>query len=121
MKRFTILWNILIMFIISVLILLGIIQGLKVYTRQSEIIQVPSIKGKTLGEALKILKKNNLSGEVVDSIYQRDKLATSVYDVVPSESSKVKIGRTIFLKIYSSTPTLKALPDIQDLPLRART
>ncbi len=119
MKRFAILWNILIMLIISALILLGIIQGLKVYTRQSEIIQVPNLNHKTLGEALKILEKNSLYGEVVDSIYQRDKPMNTIYDVVPAQGSKVKTGRTIFLKIYSSTPTKKALPDIKDLPLRA--
>ncbi len=119
MKRFTILWNILIMIAISALILIGVIQGLKVYTKQGDIIEVPSLKGKSIEQALKILEQNSLSAEVVDSIYQRNKPVNSIYDVVPEEGSKVKSGRTIFLRIYSSTPTQKALPDVQDLPLRA--
>ncbi len=119
MKRFAILWNILIMIVLSGLILFGIIEGLKIYTRQNSIIEVPALKGRTLGEALKILEDNSLSGEVVDSIYQRGKTPTAIYDVVPGEGASVKEGRTIYLKMYSSTPTQKALPDVKDLPLRA--
>ncbi len=119
MKRFGILWNILIMIVLSGLILFGIMEGLKVYTRQNAIIQVPKLNGKTLSEALEILEENSLSAEVVDSIYQREKTPTSIYDVVPAEGASVKEGRTIYLKIYSSTPTQKALPDVKDLPLRA--
>ncbi len=119
MKRFAILWNILIMILLSGLILFGIIEGLKIYTRQNAIIRVPNLKGQTLNEALKTLESCSLSAEVVDSIYQRDQMPSSIYDVVPEEGASVKEGRTIYLKIYSSTPTKKGLPDVKDLPLRA--
>ncbi len=119
MKRFRITINILIMILLSGLIFFGIVEGLKIYTRQNAIIQVPNLNGMTLSQAIKVLKDNNLSAEVVDSIYQREQEASTIYDVVPSEGSNVKEGRTIFLKIYSSIPAKKVLPDVKDLPLRA--
>ncbi len=119
MKKFAILWNILIMMVLSAVIIFAIIEGLKYYTRQSEIIQVPVLKGKTIEQAEKILKEHALKASVVDSIYQRDQIASTIYDVVPQEGTNIKTGRTIYLRIYSSIPNKKTLPDVVDLPIRA--
>ncbi len=119
MKIFKILWNILIMLILSVGILFLVIKWLDSYTRQSEIIEVPKIMGQAYETALEELKDLSLEAEIVDSIYSKDKTAHTIYDIIPREGSKVKAGRKIFLRIYSSEPNKVSVPNVSDLPIRS--
>ncbi|WP_052080808.1 PASTA domain-containing protein [Porphyromonas sp. COT-239 OH1446] len=118
MKKNSILFNLLLMLLLSSVLLWGIIWGLKVYTKHHINIPIPEVRGKTLEQTSLILSSSNLFYEVVDSVYSREAVPGTVFDVIPAPGHEVKPGRTIFVKIYSSQQRRVALPYVKDMSAR---
>ncbi len=114
------LWgNIIAMIAVVVLLLTGVKIGLDKYTRHGETIAIPSVTGKPMTEARRILYSAGLGIEVSDTGYVKDMPADCVLEQKPAAGVHVKEGHTISLIVNAShTPTL-ALPDIiQNCSLR---
>lgn len=106
---------------ITVVLVIGLVQVLKVYTNHGQEIEVPDIKDLKPSQLQVILEEIGLSYVVVDSTYIPGKQPDLVYEQDPVAGSKVKEGRTIYVSITSSnTPKVK-LPDLTDLSLRKAT
>ena len=82
--------QILIMLLLSVCIVALALALLDLYTLHGKVTVVPDIVGKSMADAEKMLKKQHLTYEIVDSIYTEDALPGSIQDVQPKAGSKVK-------------------------------
>lgn len=96
-------------------------QGLKCYTNHGESVSVPDFKGQTLGQIRAQLHKSNLTIQVIDSVFNADKLPLTIMEQEPLPTKKtglkVKKNRTIYLTVNAVMPPLKPLPSIWDKDL----
>lgn len=106
--------NIIAMFLMAVLLMIGALKGLDIYTRHGEAIVVPNVKGMSVNEVEKIFRNRGLECVVSDSSYVKDKPFGVVLDLNPSVGQKVKEGRTIYLTINTLSTPLKKVPDVAE-------
>ncbi len=105
--------------ILSVIVLTIIVLfSLKFFTKHGEQVAVPDVTGLYVEEADVLLKKQDLSYEVVDSVYVRDKLQGEILEQIPRAESNVKTGRTIYLTINSKSDKMIILPQVQNVSYR---
>jgi beta-lactam-binding protein with PASTA domain len=114
----TLLWQVVIVFVLSGALLIGFMQYLRVYTNHGQEIEVPDLKDLHVDQLTSILSEHDFKYLIIDSTYIRGKQPMLVYDQDPKAGSRVKEGRTIYLSVTSSnTPKVK-IPDLIDLSLR---
>lgn len=120
-KRFfenSIVKNLLLIVLVSVVLLILTLLFLKVYTRHDQNVSVPKLAGLQVEEANAILKSKGLHIEIIDSIYQKDAVPGAIIEQVPEENSKVKKGRAIYVAVYAKTPQQVTMPELVDYSLR---
>ena len=110
--------QILIMLLLSVCIVALALALLDLYTLHGKVTVVPDIVGKSMADAEKMLKKQHLTYEIVDSIYTEDALPGSIQDVQPKAGSKVKPNRTLFIVVNSNERPQVVIPNLSDLSMR---
>lgn len=100
----------------SFLILLYLLlqEGLRIYTRHGEAVEVPDVQGLSFAEATRKLHDCNLEALVVDSDYVKSKPAGCILDQTPIPGLQVKQSRTIYLTINASSSPTRLLPDLAD-------
>lgn len=110
----------------NILIATGIVIGLilisllfiNFYTNHGHSEKVPNLRGSTLEEAGLMLDRHNLKGEIIDSVYLKDKKLGTIIEQNPAPNSIVKPGRPIYLIINSKAVRQILLPDVRDVSLR---
>ena len=110
----------------NILIATGIVVGLilitlliiNIYTNHGHSEKVPNLRGITLEEATLMLDRHNLKGEIIDSVYLKDKKLGTIIEQNPAPNSIVKPGRSIYLIINSKSVRKITLPDVRDVSLR---
>ena len=106
--------NIIAMVVVAVLIVVGTLKGLDIYTRHGEAVIVPDVKGMSVSEAEKMFRNHGLTCVVSDSSYVKNKPSGIILDLNPSVGQKVKEGRTIYLTINTLSTPLSVVPDVAD-------
>lgn len=106
--------NLVAMIVVAFLLLFVILEGLDIYTRHGEAVEVPDVKNLTLGDGVKRLDKEGLEGIVFDSTYVKNKPAGIILDLNPSAGQKVKKGRTIFITVNTNNIPMTTPPDVAD-------
>ncbi len=79
---------------------------------------VPSVKGKSFEEAVKILKTSGFDVEILDSVYIDTVKSMRVLKQIPDADEIVKTNRTILLVISRSIPPLVDMPNLKGYSLR---
>ncbi|MCS2817062.1 PASTA domain-containing protein [Bacteroides fragilis] len=102
------------MVVVAVLIVVGTLKGLDIYTRHGEAVIVPDVKGMSVSEAEKMFRNHGLTCVVSDSSYVKNKPSGIILDLNPSVGQKVKEGRTIYLTINTLSTPLSVVPDVAD-------
>ncbi len=87
-------------------------------TKHGETITVPNLEGMSLLEMDNFLKKRHLNYEVSDSNYVAKLPPLTILKHYPSEGSKVKENRKIYLTVNSKLPTTVNMPDLVDGSLK---
>lgn len=107
------LWgNLLAIFILSCLLIVGIWIGLKYYTRHGETVEIPTVKGLDEADAINLIRSRKLRAVIADSIYIKGMKGGQIVEQNPIPGAHVKEGRVVYLTINSlSVPTMK-MPDI---------
>lgn len=107
------LWgNLLAIFIISSLLIVGTWIGLKYYTRHGETVEIPSVKELDEKDAVNLIRSRKLRAVISDSIYIKGMKRGQIVDQNPAAGTFVKEERVVYLTINSaSVPTMK-MPDI---------
>ncbi|MBK5194549.1 MAG: PASTA domain-containing protein [Proteiniphilum sp.] len=117
----SILKNLLIIMVSSLLLILLALLFLSIYTRRGHNLVVPPLEGLQVEEANTILNAKGLHAAVVDSIYNRDAVPGAIMDQTPKGGNKVKEGRSIYITIYSKSPQQIAVPGLVDYSTRQAT
>lgn len=106
--------TIVLMMLIGCALIAVTLYWLNIYTKHGESITVPSVRGLQENEAGDILKKSDLKYEVIDSLFLTDGTPGAVVEQTPEENSKVKKGRTIYIRIQAKGVQMITIPNLRD-------
>ena len=113
--------NMILAFLIVVIGAFIIILILKIYTRHSEELSVPELRGLTLEEAVITATSRQMQVVVFDSVFLTDFERGTVVDHHPKAGFKVKRNRKIFLTMNAMNPERVPMPDLISLTFRQAT
>ena len=88
-------------------------------TKHGEYMKVPTVKGKSIDEARKILEGQGFEVEVQDSVYYDSLPRLSVVKQTPDPEMLVKVNRTVYLTVNRAEPPLIAVPNFVGQTLRS--
>jgi len=91
---------------------------INIHTKHGQEISVPPVKGLQMEEARGILTSADLSYEVIDSIFTSGGTPGAIIEQIPKEYSKVKEGRTIYLRIQAKGIQTVPIPELRDFSRR---
>ena len=80
---------------------------------------VPSISGKSIKEARKILEAKGFSVEVSDSIFEPNQPALNVVKQSPDAEALVKHGRTVYLTVNKAVAPTVSMPNLVGLSIKS--
>jgi beta-lactam-binding protein with PASTA domain len=110
--------NVLAGLILAVGIFVGIVSMLAWFTNHNSTKTVPTVLGKTLTEAQKILDTAGFVVEVQDSVYIDSLRPFQVVRQIPGEYEVVKSNRTVYLTINRGVPPVVEVPNVVGYSLR---
>jgi len=98
---------------VSILIGLGVLWYLKIYTNHdSDLIEVTDLSGKDSNDVLKYLENIGLEGEVTDTVYKDGVEKLAVINQNPAPGMMVKPGRKVYLVININSIPMVSVPDL---------
>lgn len=103
---------------ITVFLLMANMLALRFYTDHGESVEVPNLKGESLGEVTRILDKLDLRLQIQDSVYSRETKPGTVLDYFPRAGMKVKENRTIFITMCAVNQEKISMPQLTDISYR---
>ncbi len=112
-KRLGFVANLLIALLLLVLIVYLFFNSLKRITHHNEDVQVPSVTGKNIATATKLLEGDGFEVEVVDSVYIDTAAKGSVIRQSPDAAAVVKKNRTIYLTVNRTLAPMVDMPDLR--------
>lgn len=105
--------NILLAVILLLTVCLATLKWLENYTQHGDSVEIPDVKGLTVENAMPVLAGRNITHQIIDSAFYKNLPPGGIIETIPSAGSKVKKGRTIFLRINSKNAQLTPLPDVE--------
>ena len=120
-KNHRIIKTLLLIGVTAIVLITVLMYGLDVYTHHGEGIPVPNVKNLQLSDAERILSRQNLRYEVIDSVYISGARPGAIVEQIPEESSKVKQNRIIFLTLNAYSPRMITCPEVRDMSQRQAT
>lgn len=107
------LWvNVLAGIVLAVATFLLFLVSLKCLTRHGKAAVVPSVTGKNINDAEKILRKAGFDVVVQDSVFVDSLPALSVIKQIPDADELIKTGREVILVINRVAPPLIEMPNL---------
>jgi beta-lactam-binding protein with PASTA domain len=105
------LWvNILVGGILISLIFVIFLGSLGILTQHNKILKIPSVLGKSMADATKLLNAQGFDVHIQDSVYNDTLPILTVTRQVPEAGAPVKINRTVYLTVNRSVPPLIVMP-----------
>lgn len=101
-----------------VIILLGTLIWLRIYTHHGQTITVPDLTGLTVEEVEDVTSSRDLRFEIVDSVFSSEMPRGTVLKQNPNARSKVKKNRKIFLTMNAVNPEMVTMPRLVGLSIR---
>ena len=115
----TFLKQILVISLFAVILLLGVLFCLKLYTNHNKTIELPDYTGVYIDDIDSLLNEQSLRYVVIDSIFNKEKEPGSVIDQDPKPGIHVKENRRIYLTIIAKKRQQIAMPYLIDLTHRS--
>jgi len=103
---------------ITIILLLGALLWLKIYTHHGKTIIVPDLTGLTVDEVDDVTSSRRLRFEVIDSVFSTEMPRGTVIKQNPNPSSRVKRNRKIFLTMNAVNPEMVSMPQLIGLSFR---
>jgi beta-lactam-binding protein with PASTA domain len=94
------------------------LKWLDAYTKHGESVEIPDVKGMTIKLAEPFFSQKNISYQVIDSAFYSSLPSGSIVETIPPIGSKIKKGRTIYLRVNSYGSQTIELPEVRDLSQR---
>ncbi len=96
-------------FLVCVVVFL-FLGSLGIMTQHGKSMKIPSVTGKSMDAATKILNNEGFDVKIQDSVYQDDVAPLMVTRQFPEANAVVKINRTVYLTVNRSVPPLISMP-----------
>jgi beta-lactam-binding protein with PASTA domain len=113
------LWfNIIVVLALTALVILLFFGSLDFITKHAEYEKVPSIVGKNIDAARKILEGKGFEVQIQDSLYIDTFPKLAVIKQTPDGASTVKVNRTIYLTINRAQPPMVEMPNLVGFSIR---
>lgn len=113
------LWvHILAAIVLTVLVVLLFFGSLDYITKHGQYQKVPSIVGKSVDAARKMLEDKGFEVEIQDSLYIDTVAKLAVIKQNPGADATVKVNRTIYLTINRAQPPLVEMPNLVGFSIR---
>ena len=103
---------------ITIVVFLGTLIWLKIYTHHGQGISVPNLTGLTIDEVEDVVSSRRLRFEVIDSIFSTEMPRGTVLKQNPKPGSKVKVNRRLFLTMNAVNLEMVSMPYLVDLSNR---
>ena len=103
---------------IALVLLLGTLLWLKIYTHHGQTITVPDLTGLTEEEVADVSSSRRLRYEVIDSVFSNELPRGTVIKQNPAASSSVKKNRKIFLTMNAVNQEMVSMPQLVGLSFR---
>lgn len=103
---------------IALVLLLGTLLWLRIYTHHGQRILVPDLSGLTEDEVADVCIARHLRYQIIDSVYSNDMPRGTVIKQNPTGSSAVKKNRRIFLTMNAVNPEMVSMPQLVGLSIR---
>jgi beta-lactam-binding protein with PASTA domain len=103
---------------ISLVLLLGTLLWLKIYTHHGNTIVVPDLAGLTVDEVDDVTSSRRLRFEVIDSVFSTEMPRGTVIKQNPKATSRVKKNRKIFLTMNAVNLEMVSMPQLRGLSFR---
>jgi len=103
---------------IAIILLLGTLVWLKIYTHHGKTITVPDLSGLTVEEVEDVTSSRRLRYEVIDSVFSTEMPRGTVIKQNPGGNSRVKKNRKIFLTMNAVNQEMVAMPQLVGLSFR---
>ena len=114
------LWlNILFAIVLLFLAMLIFLLSLNWITHHGKILTIPSVTGKSIGEAKKQLEGQGFDVVIQDSLYIDTMAPLKVIKQIPDADDVVKINRTVYLTINRAVPPQVDMPNLVGLSYRS--
>ena len=110
--------NLVLAFVVSIAILVGLIVYLKDYTQHGVEVEVEDVRGLVEAEAAPLLEAQGLRLIVVDSTYPDKVPFGTIVEQDPKPMSHAKHGRAVYVTINATTRRQVTMPDLQDMSYR---
>ena len=104
--------NLLIALAVVVVLIVGAMIFLNVFTKHNQELSVPDLANMTLDEAQAVAEEAGMRVDVTDSAFIKRMKRGAVYRQNPAPGSKVKKGRRIALTINAVNPRQITMPDL---------
>jgi beta-lactam-binding protein with PASTA domain len=117
-KLKTILLNSLIAIVVTIILIIALIFGLRHYTEHGQEVVVPHVANLYLEEAKIIAASEGLHIEVIDSTYSTKTPLGTIVEQNPVAGARAKHGRTIYVIQNARYRRPIVLPELRDLSLR---
>ena len=88
------------------------------FTNNGKYLQVPTVKGRNVDEAIKLLEARGFDVVIQDSVYFDTVKKYTVIKQLPDEGATVKANRTVFLTINRAVAPAIPMPKLEGLSLR---
>lgn len=103
---------------LTLILLLGTLLWLKIYTHHGKTIVVPDLTGLTVEEVDDVTSSRHLRFEVIDSVFSMEMPRGTVIKQNPNPTSRVKKNRKIFLTMNAVNPEMVSMPQLIGLSFR---
>jgi hypothetical protein len=113
--------NLLLIIIVIAIVVFGVSIWLNAYTNHGESVEIPNVKSMKLDVAKPLFEAQELSCQVIDSTYNKAVSPGTIIETIPPVGSKVKKGRTIYIRLNSYSAGMISIPDVRDLSQRQAT
>ena len=110
--------NLLAAFLLLFMLGLFFLLSLSWFTNHGKYLQVPSVKGQNVDEAIKLLEDRGFDVVIQDSVYYDSIKKYTVIKQLPEPDATVKANRTVFLTINRAVAPAVPMPKLEGLSLR---
>jgi hypothetical protein len=110
--------NLLLVILFFVALATGISFWLNTYTHHGESVEIPNVKAMKLEAAKPLFEVRELSYQIIDSTYNKSVDPGTIIETIPPVGSKVKRGRTVYVRLNAYSARMIAIPDVRDVSQR---
>ncbi|MDR2621552.1 MAG: PASTA domain-containing protein [Dysgonamonadaceae bacterium] len=113
--------NLLLVILFFGILVSGISVWLNAYTNHGESVEIPNVKALKPEVAKPLFEARELSYQVIDSTYNKTISPGTIIETIPPAGSKVKKGRTVYVRLNSYSAGMISIPDVMDVSHRQAT